>query len=229
MTATSFGGICALREAAHSLGVDLPKATVAIQGYGNAGSFVARYLCELGCTIVAVSDSRGGIFRKDGLDPDAVEQHKRQTGSVVNLPGTEPITNAALLELPVDVLVPAAMERVITGENAGRIQARIVAELANGPTTPEADAVLFSRGIHVIPDILCSAGGVIVSYFEMVQNASMLYWDEAEVAGRLEKKITASYRAVRETAQTCRIDMRTAAYVVAVRRVVDAMRLRGWV
>ena len=157
-----------------------------MQGYGNAGSYAA-YLVKsiLGCRIVAVSDSKGGIYKKDGVDPDAVREHKAKTGSVVNFTGTKPISNEELLELDVDILIPAALENVITEKNATKIKAKIVAELSNGPTTPEADDILYKNGVHVIPDFLCNAGGVTVSYFEMVQNFYMYYWDEKEVHERV--------------------------------------------
>jgi len=154
---------------------------------------------------------------------------KNQTGSVCNLPGMETISNEELLELDVDILIPAAIENIITDKNAGKIKAKIVAELANGPTTPEADDILYKNGVHVIPDFLCNAGGVTVSYFEMVQNFYMYTWEETEVYERLDKKMTAAYHSVLNTSQEYKINMRQAAYVRAVERVVEAMRLRGWV
>lgn len=228
--ATSRGGTYVIREAAKECGIDLKKATVAVQGYGNVG-YYAAYLVKsiLGCKIVAISDSKGGIYKKEGLDPEAVREHKAKTGSVINFPGTESITNEELLELDVDILIPAALENVITEKNAAKIKAKIVAELANGPTTPEADDILYKNGIHVIPDFLCNAGGVTVSYFEMVQNFYMYYWDEKEVHERLNKKMVDAYHAVLNTSSEYNINMRQAAYVIAVNRVVDAMRLRGWV
>jgi len=228
--ATARGGWYAVREAAKELGLDLQGATVAIQGYGNAGYYAAQLGHSLyGCKVVAVSDSRGGIYCKDGLDPDAVAQHKADTGSVVDYPGAEPVSNADLLKLDVDILLPSALENVITAENAVDVKARIVGELANGPTTPDADDVLYQHGVHVLPDFLCNAGGVTVSYFEMVQNAYMYYWDEGDVHEHLDRKMTAAYRSVLETSKELNVNMRQAAYVVAVRRVVEAMKLRGWV
>ncbi len=228
--ATARGGMVTIREAAKALGIDLKKAKVAIQGYGNAGYHAARLCHELfGSPIVAVCDSKGGICNTKGLDPAAAYMCKEETGSVCNLKGMEPISNKEILELDVDILVPAAIENIITEKNAGKIKAKIVAELANGPTTPEADEILYKNGVHVIPDFLCNAGGVTVSYFEMVQNASMYTWDEAEVYERLDKKMTAAYHAVLNTSREYKIDMRQAAYVRAVERVVEAMKLRGWV
>ncbi len=228
--ATARGGWFVIREAAERCAIDLGQATVAVQGYGNAGRFAADFAESLyGSKVVAVSDSKGGIVNMNGLDPTAVAEHKVQTGSVVGYDGADAISNEDLLELDVDVLVPAALENVITDQNAGRVQAAIVAELANGPTTPEADRVLHENGVHVLPDFLCNAGGVTVSYFEMVQNFYMYCWTEEEVHRRLDRKMTTAYHAVLSAAEAHQINMREAAYVVAVRRVVEAMRLRGWV
>ena len=228
--ATARGGMYVIREAAKVLGIETSGATMAIQGFGNAGQYAATLGRELlGTVIVAVSDSKGGIYKADGLDPDAVIKHKQETGSVVGFPGAEPISNAELLELEVDILVPAALENVITAANAPNIKARISAELANGPTTPEADEILWKNGVYVLPDFLCNAGGVTVSYFEMVQNAYDYYWDLETVHERLDRKMTAAFHAVHEAAQRFDIDNRTAAYVVAVDRVAEAVRLRGWV
>lgn len=228
--ATARGGMYTIREAAKMLGIDLSKATVAVQGYGNAGYYAARLCSELfGSKVIAVCDSKGGVCCKTGVDPEAAYARKVQTTSVCNLPGTEPISKEELLELDVDILIPAAIENVITDKNAPNIKAKIVAELANGPTTPEADDILYRRGVHVIPDFLCNAGGVTVSYFEMVQNFYMYFWDETEVRQRLDKKMTAAYHSVLNTSREYKINMRQAAYVRAVERVVEAMRLRGWV
>jgi len=183
----------------------------------------------LGAKIVAVSDSRGGIHNAAGLDPDKVIAHKRNTGSVAGYPGTESVSNAELLELDVDILAPAALENQITAENAAKIKGKIIAELANGPTTPEADEVLYANGHYVIPDFLCNAGGVTVSYFEQVQNAYDFYWDVELVHERLDKKMTTAFHAVDQTAKKIKINNRMAAYVVAVQRVAEACRLRGWV
>ena len=228
--ATARGGMYCVREAARVMGIDLKGATAAIQGYGNAGQFAHILGKELlGLQVVAVSDSRGGIYSPNGLDLEAVITHKQETGSVTSFPGTQSISNAELLELPVAVLIPSALENQITVANASNIKARIVAELANGPTTPEADEILSKNGVYVIPDFLCNAGGVTVSYFEQVQNAYDYYWDLDTVHDRLDKKMTAAFHAVHDTAQKHGIDNRMGAYVVAVSRVAEACRLRGWV
>jgi glutamate dehydrogenase (NAD(P)+) len=203
---------------------------MAIQGFGNAGQFAAKLGPELlGAVVVAVSDSKGGIYNPQGLDPEAVIAFKKQTGTVVGYPEAEPISNEDLLELDVDILVPSALENVITAENATRIKARISAELANGPTTPEADHILHQNGVYVIPDFLCNAGGVTVSYFEMVQNAYDRYWSEKTVHERLDEKMTTAFRAVHQKAQELQVHNRLAAYCVAVERVAEAVKLRGWV
>jgi glutamate dehydrogenase (NAD(P)+) len=228
--ATARGGWYTVREAAKEFGVDLAKATVAVQGYGNAGSFAAILGKELfGARIVAVSDTRGGAMNPKGIDPRAALEHKNKTGSVAGLPGTQPITNEQILELDVDILWPCAMENVLTGENAGRVKARIVAEAANGPTTPEADKILHMKGIHVIPDFVCNAGGVTVSYFEMVQNFNHFYWAEKQVHEMLDRKMTDCYHAVLAASKRHKAHIRLAAYAVAVQRVAEAVRLRGWV
>jgi len=228
--ATARGGMFTIREAAKTLGIDLSKATVAVHGYGNAGYHAARLCRELfGSKIIAVCDSKGGVCYQVGIDPEAAFACKVETSSVCNLPDMESISKEELLELDVDILIPAAIENVITERNAPNIRAKIVAELANGPTTPEADEILFGNGVHVIPDFLCNAGGVTVSYFEMVQNFYMYSWDEAEVRERLDKRMTAAYHSVLNTSREYKIDMRQAAYVLAVGRVVEAMKLRGWV
>ncbi len=228
--AAAQGGMYTIREAAETLGIDLGKATIAVQGYGNAGYHAARLCSEIfGSRIVAICDSRGGVCCRAGLDPDAALVCKSQTGSVCNLPSAERISQEELLELDVDILIPAAIENVITAKAARNIKARIVAELANGPTTPEADDILYRKGVHVIPDLLCSAGGVTVSYFEMVQDFSLYFWDEAGVRERLDKKMTSAYHSVLNTSREYKINMRQAAYVIAVARVVETMKLRGWV
>ncbi|MEA3442380.1 MAG: Glu/Leu/Phe/Val dehydrogenase [Chloroflexota bacterium] len=228
--ATARGGSYTIREAAKEYNIDLKNATVAIQGCGNAGYYAAS-LCNsvFGSKIVAVTDSKGGILSREGLNPEAVYEHKCQTGSVINSSDTQSISNEDLLGLEVDILIPAALENIITKTNASNIKAKIVAELANGPTTPEADDILYKNGIHVIPDFLCNAGGVTVSYFEMVQNFYMYYWDEKEVYERLDRKMTTAYHSVLDTSKKYNINMRRAAYVVAVARVAEAMKARGWV
>ncbi len=228
--ATARGGIFTLREAGNVLGIDLKGATTAIQGYGNAGSFAHQLGNELlGLKVVAVSDSRGGIYAEDGLDYEKVLAHKKKTGSVVGYPGTKKITNEELLELDVTVLVPSALENVITADNAENVKAKISVELANGPTTPEADKILHKNGVYVIADFLCNAGGVTVSYFEMVQNAYDYYWSEDLVHERLDAKMTAAFHAVHQAAQEHKVHNRLAAYLVAIDRVAEAVRLRGWV
>jgi len=228
--ATAKGGMYTIREAAKELGIDMKKAKVAIQGYGNAGYYAAKLVKEMfGSKVVAVCDSQGGIYNAAGLDIKKAFECKEATGSVCSMKGVEKITNEELLELDVDVLIPAAIENVITEKNAANIKAKIVAELANGPTTPAADKILYKNGVHIIPDFLCNGGGVTVSYFEMVQNAYMYYWDEAEVYEKLDKRISNAYHSVLDTSKQYKINMRQAAYVVSVKRVVDAMKARGWV
>jgi len=227
--ATARGGMYCLREAARALDVDLKGATTAIQGYGNAGSFAHKLGVEmLGLKIVAVSDSRGGIYCPDGLDYASVSAHKAKTDSVIDFPGAKFITNEELLELGVTVLIPAALENSINEDNAARVKAKFIVELANGPTTPEADGMLYAKGTYVIPDFLCNAGGVTVSYFEMVQNAYDYYWEEAEVHQRLDRKMTEAFWNVHNMAQERKVHNRLAAYLVAVSRVAEAVRLRGW-
>ncbi len=228
--ATARGGIYCVREAAGILGIETKSATCAVQGYGNAGYFGAKLAHEiLGLTTVAVSDSRGGIYNSKGLDADAVYRHKQETGSVINFPDAQSISNEELLELDVKVLFPSALENVITSKNAGNIKAKILAELANGPTTPEADNILFKNGVYVIPDFLCNAGGVTVSYFEQVQNGMNFYWEVDEVHTRLDKKMTRAFHAVHEMAGKNKVHNRLAAYLVAVSRVAEACKLKGWV
>jgi glutamate dehydrogenase (NAD(P)+) len=231
--ATARGGMYTIREAAEILGIDLASATVAIQGYGNAGQFAHQLVTELfGSKVVAVSDSRGGVYAEHGLDFDRVLEWKHQEGTVATYRCCEEaskVSNEELLELDVDILIPAALENQIGEWNADKIKGKIMAELANGPTTPEADDVLSKRGVYVIPDFLCNAGGVTVSYFEQVQNAYDLYWEVDEVHKRLDSKMTAAFHAVHETAQQYKVDNRMAAYIVSVARVAEAMRLRGWV
>jgi len=228
--ATARGGWYTIREVAEECDIDLKKATVAVQGYGNVGYYAASLTKSLfGCKLVAISDSKGGVFCRDGFDPEMVREHKAKTGSVTNFPNNSAISNEDLLELEVDILIPAAVENVITEKNASNIKARIVAELANGPTTPKADDILRKNGVHVIPDFLCNAGGVTVSYFEMVQNLYMHYWDEREVHECLNNKMSTAYHSVLDASKKYNINMREAAYVVAIGRVAEAMKLRGWV
>jgi glutamate dehydrogenase (NAD(P)+) len=230
MDATARGGIFCVREAGKRLNLDWDKATYAVQGFGNAGQFAATLHRELlgPSKLVAVSDSHGGVRSDAGLDPSALIKHKKATGSLQGFPGAEPISNAELLELKVDVLYPSALEGVLTGENAGRVQARVVCELANGPTTPEADRILHENGVAVLPDFMANAGGVTVSYFEQVQNAYNYYWSLERVHQRLDRKMTDAFNAVWETAWREKIHMRLAAYLVAVQRVAQSVRDRGW-
>lgn len=228
--ATARGGIFTLREAGKVLGIDLNGATTAVQGYGNAGTFGHKLGSELlGLKVVAISDSRGGIYKEDGLDYEEAFAHKQNNGSVLGFPGAKEISNEELLELDVTVLIPSALENVITDANADRIKAKISVELANGPTTPEADKILHENGVYVIPDFLCNAGGVTVSYFEMVQNAYDYYWPEELVHERLDAKMTAAFHAVHQTAREHKVHNRLAAYMVAVSRVAEVVKLRGWV
>ncbi len=225
--ATARGAYYTIREAAKKLGMDLKGATFAVQGFGNAGQFIAKILGEAGARLIAVSDSKGGVINRDGLNPEKLIEHKLKNGTVVDFPGASSISNKELLELDVDILCPSALENQLTAENADRVKAKIIAELANGPTTPEADEIFFKKGIHVIPDFLCNAGGVTVSYFEVVQNIYNFYWDLETVHERLDKKMTKAFWDVDEAAQKYNVDPRTAAYIVAVDRVAKAMRLRG--
>jgi len=228
--ATARGAVYCIIEAAKTLGIDLNGATVAIQGYGNAGYFAAKLMEELaGSKIVAITDSRGGVFDASGIDPDAASQHKSSNGTVSGFGGGRAITNDEILELDVDVLIPAAIENVITDRNAGSIKAKIIAEAANGPTTPEADEILYNAGKYVVPDFLCNAGGVTVSYFEWVQNIGGYYWTIEDVHTRLQEKMVRAFHAVHNMAVEQGVDHRTAAYMVSVARVAEAMKLRGWV
>jgi glutamate dehydrogenase (NAD(P)+) len=228
--ATARGGAYTVRDAARHLNIDLSNATAAIQGFGNAGQYAATLFASiLGCKIVAVSDTKGGVYSEAGIDADEIVKYKLTTGSVVGFPGTRPVSNEDLLELTVDVLVPAALEGVITGANAGRVKARIICELANGPTTLEADDILYANDVFVIPDFLANAGGVTVSYFEWVQNLMNYYWEEDEVHIKLDKKMTQAFKDVLAMSLDYQVDMRTAAYMVSIQRVAEAMKLRGWV
>ena len=225
--ATARGVQFTLREACKARNMTLTGATVAIQGYGNAGSHLATLLHEEGARIVAASDSKGGVYEPKGLDPAALAAHKKTGASLSTFAGGKPVTNEQLLELPVDILVPAALENQITGANAERVQAKIVAEAANGPTTPVADDILFKRGQTVIPDILANAGGVTVSYFEWVQDSSTFFWDEEEVDRRLEGYMKRAYASVAEKAAEHKCSLRSGAYVLAVQRVLEAVQVRG--
>ncbi len=229
--ATARGGIFCVREAAVALGIDPKTATYAVQGFGNAGQYGATLYQEIlgGGKLIAASDSRGGVISKAGMDPAKLVEHKLSTGKVENFGGTEPISNEDLLELDVDILFPSALENAITDKNAAKVKAKIICELANGPTTPEADKILQEKGCFVIPDFLANAGGVTVSYFEQVQNNMNFYWTIEEVYERLDKKMTDAFHAVYEMHKAKKVNMRVAAYLVAVSRVAEAMKLRGWV
>ncbi|WP_141502233.1 Glu/Leu/Phe/Val family dehydrogenase [Paenibacillus luteus] len=226
--ATAQGCVYTILEALKDLDIPVQDATVAVQGFGNAGRIAARLLSEAGCKVVAVSDSKCGIYDPNGIDIEKISTLK-DTSSIREYGESFVISNEALLELNVDILVPAALENVITAANADRIKAKIIAEAANGPTTPEADRVLFGKGITVIPDVLANAGGVTVSYFEWVQNLANYYWSEAEVLEKLETNMVLSYVAVRDLAKEHDVDLRTAAYMISIKRIAAAMDARGWI
>lgn len=225
-TATAQGGVYVLEEALKKIEKKPSETTVAVQGFGNAGSHMAKLLHNLGFKILAVSDSKGGIYNPEGIDPFKAEEIKEATGKLPEEFG-EKITNEQLLELEVDVLVPAALENQITKNNAKNIKAKIVAELANGPTTPEADEILFNNGVLLVPDVLTNAGGVTVSYFEQVQNSYNYYWTEEEVFEKLKKIMVSSFESVWKTKERFKTDMRTAAFILAIERVIQAMKDRG--
>jgi|SRR5580658_10024364 glutamate dehydrogenase (NAD(P)+) len=226
--ATGRGCAYVIREAAKDIGLKVKGASVAIQGFGNAGSIAGKLLHdEQGAKIVAVSDSKGGIWKADGFDPHAVEEHKQKTGSVVGFPGAKSISNDEVLEAKADILIPAALENQITKKNADKVQAKIVAEAANGPTLPEADTILFQKKITVLPDVLANAGGVTVSYFEWAQDIQGYFWALEEVNARLERVMVRSYQDVHKVAVDRKVHNRTAAYVLAIQRVVDAIKIRG--
>lgn len=227
--ATAQGGVFVLLEAVQKMGWKIADTTVAIQGFGNAGAHMAELLAAEGFKIVATSDSKGGIKSVEALDVAALDVHKAKTGSVIGFAGTEQITNEALLELPVDILVPAALENQLTQENAGRVKAKMIVELANGPTTPEADEVLFKNGVVVVPDILANAGGVTVSYFEQVQNAANYYWSDEEVEKKLAVIMIQAFGEVWAAKEVHQTDLRTAAFISALGRVSAAMQVRGLV
>jgi glutamate dehydrogenase (NAD(P)+) len=228
--ATARGGVIVVREACKTFGVD-PTGAYAIQGFGSTGQRAAMFHQELlgGGKLVAVSDSSGAICNQSGINPRELVSHKLRTGSVVGYPGAQPMDLNAVLEQDVAILYPSALENAINIGNAKRIKARIICELANGPTTPQADKILFEKGIHVIPDILANAGGVTGSYLEMVQNRNSYYWEESLVYQRLDAKMTQAYHTVLNGAQAKGVNMRLGAMLVAVARVAEACKLRGWV
>jgi len=228
-SATGRGVAITVEEAARHLKLNLKGATCAVQGFGNVGSWAYQFLEEDGVKIVAVSDSKGGAYKKSGIWFNDAASHKKKNGSVINLPDSQPITNEELLELDVDILIPAALEDVITKDNAKSIKAKLVAEGANGPTTPEADDILFHNGTTLIPDILANSGGVSTSYLEWVQNLQHLYWTADEVDHRLKNIMVKAFAEVYKTSQDHNVDMRTGAYIQAIGKVRDAMKIRGWV
>jgi glutamate dehydrogenase (NAD(P)+) len=225
--ATARGLQYTLRQAVKETGMTLEGARVVVQGYGNAGSIAARLLHDDGANIIAVSDSKGGIYNPRGIDPMGALRYKQEHGTLDGYGGADPVTNEEILEIECDILVPAALESVITERNASRINTKMIAEAANGPTTPEADRILYDRGIIVLPDILANAGGVTVSYFEWAQNIQGYYWAEDEVNEKLERVMKRAFKDVYETSDTHTVDMRTAAYMLAISRVAEVTRLRG--
>jgi glutamate dehydrogenase (NAD(P)+) len=225
-----------IERAAEALNIAMEGARVAVQGFGNAGEVVATLLHERGARIVAVSDTKGGIYSETGFDPRSVKEFKdrspkhdqeQRKGTVVGFPGAHAITNDAVLEAPCDILIPAAVANQITGANAAKIQARLIAEAANGPTTTEADDILYRKGVTLLPNILANAGGITVSYFEWVQNLQGLRWDLEETDQRLRKLMSAAYEHVAATATEYQVDLRTGATILAVQRVALATELRG--
>jgi glutamate dehydrogenase len=229
-TATARGTFYAIREAAKVRNMPLAQCSAAVQGYGNVGYYSALFLHEKGCKIIAVSDSSGGAYNPNGLDPAAVRRHKQETGSVKGCPGSENISNAELYALDCEILVPAALENQITPEVANNIKAKIIGEGANGPTTPEADEILTEKNVLVVPDILANSGGVIVSYFEWVQNNYNYYWTEAEIEQRLELKMMEAFHHIYNYQCNCANSptMREAAFMYALDRLAGAMKVRGW-
>jgi glutamate dehydrogenase (NAD(P)+) len=225
--ATARGCLFVTEEACKIKKIPLRGATVAVQGFGNAGAIAARLFAEKKAKIIAVSDSRGGVHSSRGIDPMKALRYKERTGTVVGMPGTSRISNEELLTLKCDILIPAALENCITLENADQIKAKIVAEAANGPTTPHADEVLARKGIFLLPDILANAGGVTVSYFEWAQNLQGYFWEEHEVNAKLEKVIKKAFYDVYETSRKYHVHNRTGAYILAVGRVADATLVRG--
>lgn len=228
-TATARGLVFTVEEAAKILNMDLSKTTAAVQGYGNAGAYTHMLLEDIGVKVVAVSDSQGGAYNAEGLSHSKVSAHKAKTTSVIGAEGSKSVSNEDLLELDVDILVPAALENQLTDKNASRVKAKVIAEAANGPTTPEADDALFRNGSMVIPDILANAGGVSVSYLEWVQNNQGYYWTAEEVDKKLKVIMVDAFKEVHNAAQKYNVDMRQGAYVHAIGKVAEAMKVRGWV
>jgi glutamate dehydrogenase (NAD(P)+) len=225
--ATGRGCAIAAREAAKRMGLKLDGATVVVQGFGNVGSIAAYLLADMGCKIIAASDTGGGVHSKAGIDPRKLIAHKHKAGSVKGYPGTDTVTNEELLEIPCDILVPSALEGQITKENAGDIKTKLIVEGANGPTTPDADTILDQRKIVVVPDILANSGGVIVSYFEWVQGLQQFFWTEEEVNHNLERIVVRAFGQVAQVSEERKVNMRTAAMIRAIDRVAEALYLRG--
>lgn len=226
--ATANGVAICIREAAKKIGLKLENARVVVQGFGNAGGFLAKFMHDRGAKVIGISDAYGALYNPDGLDIDYLLERRDSFGTVTNL-FKDKITNKELLELDCDILVPAAIENQITAENAPNIKAKIVVEAANGPTTVEATQILTDRKVLIVPDVLASAGGVTVSYFEWVQNNMGYYWSEEEVNQRLEEKMVKAFENVYQTAQMRQVNMRLAAYMVGIRKMAEAARFRGWV
>jgi glutamate dehydrogenase (NAD(P)+) len=227
LEATARGVQVVTREAMRDLGMRPEDCTVVVQGFGNVGSIAARLLHEMGCRVVGLSDIKGGIYNANGIDVHRALRYSKEHGNLKGMPETETVTNAELLELPCDVLVPAALENQLTGRNASRVRAQLVIEAANGPTTPEADRIFNDRGITVVPDILANAGGVTVSYFEWVQDLQRFFWAENEINHRLESIMERSYRSVHQKAMEQETNLRMGAYLLAVARVAEATEIRG--
>ncbi|HJT63766.1 MAG TPA: Glu/Leu/Phe/Val dehydrogenase [Candidatus Limnocylindria bacterium] len=225
--ATARGTVFTLLQASKVLNLPLEGAKVVIQGFGNAGSIACQLVCAEGATVVAVSDSSGGIYNPQGLDPSTLTSWKAEHGTVVGFPGADDVSNEELLTLPCDILIPAALENQINARVAEKVQAKVVAEAANGPTTPDADDVLYDRGIFLIPDILCNAGGVTVSYFEWVQDMQSFFWTESRINESLKEIMDRAFEAVYQMSELHEVHMRTAAYMLAVSRVAEATTLRG--
>ncbi|HEY8140593.1 MAG TPA: Glu/Leu/Phe/Val dehydrogenase [Nitrososphaera sp.] len=225
--ATGRGLSFTVREAVKKLKINIKTATVAVQGFGNAGQFSSQLVQEQGAKVIAASDSKGGVYNKNGIDIISLRKHKEKAGSVVGFPGAKSISNEEVLETDCTILIPAALENQITSKNAGKVKAKIVAEAANGPTTPEADDVLYKNKTLVIPDILANGGGVTVSYFEWLQNLRRQYWSEKEVNEMLDTSITKAFLGVYDTHEEYGVNMRKASTLLAVNRVVEAIKIRG--
>lgn len=231
--ATAMGCCLVIREAARKLGLKFEGIRVAVQGFGNAGCNLTTILNSMGAKIIAVSDLNGGLYHSEGLDPSVIVKENgylkyRSDSGLIDYPGATPISSAELLALDCDILIPAAVENQITGANAGKVKAKILAEAANGPTTPEGNEVLKTMDVFILPDILASAGGVTVSYFEWVQNLQGYYWTEAEVQQRLEQKMVAAFEKVCSVSKEYSVDMRSAAYMLGIKQLAEAMEARGW-